>query len=356
MFSAPSPTSAPSLESTLGVLEISVFCVLAMFGFTTMQAYRYFRLSAADRVVLRLSVLFVWHVTASPAIHAFIMVVLNKSNRIANLMTVIGLAYWVHIITIRPDHQLGSLNHSPLLTTITIFFGILAVRIVQAIMSYRIYLFTRSIALTCFLATLTLVSFTGGLCSGVKALRMRKDVNAFQHKNRVLLGVTLGLEAVTDICLAGVTCWYLRRERRRGVRTRTALQLNTLIRWSLQSGIFTSAVVLATALCFILLTDSFWWIGLWVAVPAVYSNSLLALLNGRNSLANINPSSFNTLPVTDSHTSSSQSLPRTRGALTTSFWSHSDSACSSVAPRTRSALEPPVPVFLARPFVYGKVF
>lgn len=61
-------------------------------------------------------------------------------------------------------------------------------------MSYRIYLFTRSIALTCFLATLTLVSFTGGLCSGVKALRMRKDVNAFQHKNRVLLGVTLGLE------------------------------------------------------------------------------------------------------------------------------------------------------------------
>lgn len=59
------------------------------------------------------------------------MVVLNKSNRIANLMTVIGLAYWVHIITIRPDHQLGSLNHSPLLTTITIFFGILAVRIVQ---------------------------------------------------------------------------------------------------------------------------------------------------------------------------------------------------------------------------------
>lgn len=41
MFSAPSPTSAPSLESTLGVLEISVFCVLAMFGFTTMQVITY---------------------------------------------------------------------------------------------------------------------------------------------------------------------------------------------------------------------------------------------------------------------------------------------------------------------------
>ena len=71
-----------------------------------------------------------------------------------------------------------------------------------------------------------------------------------------LMSCSSSRQAVTDICLAGATCWYLRRDRWRGMRNRTAIQLNTLIRWSLQSGIFTSAIVLGTALCFVFLTDS----------------------------------------------------------------------------------------------------
>lgn len=48
-------------------------------------------------------------------------------------MTVIGLAYWVYIASTRVllDQRPRSLNRSPLVTAITIFFGILAVRVVQ---------------------------------------------------------------------------------------------------------------------------------------------------------------------------------------------------------------------------------
>lgn len=60
---AVSPAMAPSLDSTLGAVELAILLSSVLYGVTTMQAYLYLQSPRQDRLWLRGLAAIVWYVT-----------------------------------------------------------------------------------------------------------------------------------------------------------------------------------------------------------------------------------------------------------------------------------------------------
>jgi hypothetical protein len=224
------PSPVFNLENTLGVSEISTFVLLALFGFTTMQTYHYFQNCDHDKFAFKASILSIW---------------------LANLVVCAGSCYRVFVDTVTAgsvQEQISKLGGIPLLPAISVLFGVLTVRLVQGLLTYRVHLFSRSIPLTIFACTLCIMSTVGGIITAVRAIESRNSILGFREQNTGLLSTTLALEAITDIYLTIAICWFLRKRQCVGSQ-RTSSQLDALVIRSIESGVVTSVLDLVTAFC-----------------------------------------------------------------------------------------------------------
>ncbi|KAH9060492.1 hypothetical protein EDB87DRAFT_1831480 [Lactarius vividus] len=108
------------------------------------------------------------------------------------------------------------------------------------------------------------------------ALKQFSSVHSFVWASYIALGsIALG-----DSLVAASMCWYLYRRRTGFAKTDSIIL--TLMAYSINSGLLTGLLGIATTICFIVLPTSLVWIAFSWAMSKCYVNSLLAMLNSRD--------------------------------------------------------------------------
>ncbi|KAJ7494353.1 hypothetical protein B0H11DRAFT_2004280 [Mycena galericulata] len=148
---------------------------------------------------------------------------------------------------------------------------------VQVFFSVRIYHLSRSLFIPglCWLFSfLRIVGAAVEFGAGLKS----QSLTAYVSKWGWLFEVGWSIAFSNDLIIAG-TMAYLLFKQRNGAQKKTLAIVDKLIKWTLETGILTSAAGLITLAAFLADRDGWIWASWWVIQARLFSNSLLARLN-----------------------------------------------------------------------------
>jgi len=93
---------------------------------------------------------------------------------------------------------------------------------------------------------------------------------------------TFSLTALTDAVIALLLCFYLARQKTHFKQTQTLIR--KVIKYTITTGLFTSVVAIISLITFVLKENTFVFFSTYFSLGSLYTNSLLASLNTRQSL------------------------------------------------------------------------
>jgi hypothetical protein len=94
-----------------------------------------------------------------------------------------------------------------------------------------------------------------------------------------VISAALGTSTAIDFFIAAAMCWYLHKSR--GVASRLNSRIDLVMQYSLSSGLLTSACSLSAMFTYLLLPNTFVFLGLEFMLTKFYVGSFLAMLNAR---------------------------------------------------------------------------
>ncbi|KAJ8507300.1 hypothetical protein ONZ45_g10321 [Pleurotus djamor] len=255
-----------NLLDTIAVIEIGTMVSVFLFGVSVVQAYLYFASFPGDHFRLKALVasvitLELGHTIA--VLHAFYTISVKLYNR--------------------PD--LIFANTPAGIAVATLLSGYIAC-LVQVFFANRMKEFAHRRYLTFLCWTLSALRAIATTATTV--VMSTNTLTRFTEHWGWLVGTTLIIGAVVDIIIAVGLCYDLYQKRNWGdTFTRTTKTLDRAILMTIQTGLLTSVMTLAVTVCFIVVVDSFIWVGIYVCLARVFSNTLLATLNYRKTLREI---------------------------------------------------------------------
>ncbi|KAJ7610515.1 hypothetical protein FB45DRAFT_942621 [Roridomyces roridus] len=116
---------------------------------------------------------------------------------------------------------------------------------------------------------------------------------ALFYKFQWISSAGLACASMADVLIAVSLCWYLMKTRT-GLQTKTDSIVTRLILYAINTGLLTSVVVLMDMICFLTMPDNLIHLSFNIMVGKLYSNSLLATLNFRNSVRKRNKDGITT--------------------------------------------------------------
>ncbi|KAF5365649.1 hypothetical protein D9758_003160 [Tetrapyrgos nigripes] len=105
---------------------------------------------------------------------------------------------------------------------------------------------------------------------------------ALFHKFQWIASTGLACAAVADLLIAASLSFYLHRSRT-GIRTTDSI-INKLLLYAINTGLLTSIFALTDMICFLTMPNNLIHIAFNLMIGKLYTNSLLASLNVRDSL------------------------------------------------------------------------
>ncbi|KAJ6493263.1 hypothetical protein C8R45DRAFT_1212659 [Mycena sanguinolenta] len=259
-MSASSPT-IPALDAYLGTTLIGGVLGTFLFGIATLQTYIYYNLYPTDSTLMKTVVSALWFIELGHTIsfwHAFYQ------------LTVTFYGQFAHIFD--PPHSLE----------LTILFAALVNVIVQTFFAYRIRTLSGKwlMPVTCSILTIARFAFDMELLvsfwSSASGFRL---LQTSMHWAMILV-LSLGLAA--DILIAASLCFFLWQIRSTGGHfQQTRNTVDTLIVWSVETTTITSAAGMLQLIFFCARPDLVW-MTFYLIQSKLYSNSILAHLNGRD--------------------------------------------------------------------------
>ncbi|KDR74771.1 hypothetical protein GALMADRAFT_141110 [Galerina marginata CBS 339.88] len=255
-----STDSGCEVHSTLGALLIGLFVSSCLFGIGTVQTYIYYTQFRNDKMHMKIMVLSMWPCELGHCIcllHAFYTIVIHK--------------YWQqHCIETIPTSMVVSIALSGVIGTVVQIFFIERVRNVSG----RII-----IPIACWIASMTRFVLT--LVMTRKAVTV--NLNEFDRHLKWLCVTVLALGAAVDFFVAVSLSYYLKARRINGFPV-TSLMIDKITAWTIQTGVLTSLAGLCMLVLFVVIPENFIWLAIFMSLSRLFSNSLLALLNGRAGL------------------------------------------------------------------------
>ncbi|KAJ7898602.1 hypothetical protein B0H14DRAFT_174369 [Mycena olivaceomarginata] len=248
-------------DSTLGALLIGTLVSYALFGVTTTQVYIYYGRFPQDSWGLKSFVVAAWccdfaH-TICIAITIYTMVITNYGHP--------------ERLFVLPNSLLASIFIGGLLS-----FG------VQLFFSFRIYPLSKSFWVPCICWALSLFRFVPP--NVILFVFGRGPAAQFLGRFGPLFdAIWPPASAANDLLIAGTLVILLYRRRNAGLGSTIAM-VDKLIVWTIETGVVTSIASLLMLIVFIVLPSTFAWLAIFVVIPRLFSNSLLASLNSRAAL------------------------------------------------------------------------
>ncbi|KAH9884530.1 hypothetical protein C8Q73DRAFT_796237 [Cubamyces lactineus] len=324
----------PSLGTTLGPIYLGVTMGMMLYGLTIHQAYRYYKHCPEDRFFYPKGIvsLILQVPLAFETVHTVVWMYLGYRYLVIEAFDIGGIlaSHWTVSFTF-------------ILTPCTLYTC-------QVFYCYRIWHFGSTFYRR-FLIPAAVTMCTGvmfAIVAGVKAFLTVRRITDLSRLNW-MVSIAYGFSGGSDILLAGILIFTLLRIRKESKVRSTRSVLNTLIIYTINTGLLTSIVSFFAFLFATVLPGNFIYAGisivgskrehiapgvviasvaLIVQRPSVYANSVLALLNSRRYLNNRLQDDFSSVdmggedtPEQTSSTSRSQpmrSAPRGRARDETS--------------------------------------
>lgn len=253
---------------TVGAYLIGCIVSSFLFGIVTLQCYIYFERFQSDHWVLKTLVGIIW--------------VLELAHTIC-----VSAALYTMAVSNYADPI--SLEKPPRTLDISVFLSGCIAPIVQAIFAERVRRFSGSWIIPFVCWTLSFLRFVGSMVMGAGAVTM-KNLSQFEDDWGWLIKAILAIGAVVDVIIALSLCWALNEKRARAFDGTMRL-VNVLTKWAIETGTVTSIAAISVFVTFTVMEKNFIWIALYTLLARCFSNSLLATLNGRTSLREMNASS-----------------------------------------------------------------
>ncbi|KAJ7777013.1 hypothetical protein B0H16DRAFT_1504051 [Mycena metata] len=243
------------LNGSLGAIEVGAVAGTFLFGIMTLQTFHYYRNFPADSKLLKVIVGLVWSFELGhtmSCLHALYS------------QTVTFYGSPSHVLSPPPSEDITVLFAALIYTIVQIFF---ANRV--RILSGRPYIMT----IACILGLLRLVGHMA-----ILALLLRYIRVTILLEWRWLVITSLSLDLSMDILITASLCYYFWRIRSEHARMRSTV--DTLMLWTCESTLMTSATSILQMILFLTRTDLVW-VGVFVFQAKIFSNAMLASLNGR---------------------------------------------------------------------------
>ncbi|TBU25224.1 hypothetical protein BD311DRAFT_765124 [Dichomitus squalens] len=267
---APPLSNALGLDDTLGVVLVCTCFGCMLFGLTTHQTYRYFRLYPTDSLILKF----------------FVILILGID--ILNTMLSIHICYF-YLITnyFNPVRLLDGVWSIRLIVISTGCMMIVS----HLFYARRVYLLSGGTQWPVVLIVVLLFAELG-LCIGatIEAF-LQPTFKGYQHFAWLICSA-LGAAVLLDLFISSMLILYLRKSRT-GFK-RTDSMVDVLMVYSINTGLSTSIVNFTAAITAITMPDKLVYTGLYIFASKMYSNSLLAVLNSRRSLVDKGMEGFET--------------------------------------------------------------
>ncbi|KAF7352526.1 hypothetical protein MVEN_01217600 [Mycena venus] len=167
---------------------------------------------------------------------------------------------------------------------LTLLFSTLVTTTVQIFFAKRIQLFSQEKLvpfITCILAGVVSMGVVA-----IVALLSAHNTLEILKPYRWLGSIVLALTAFVDVLIATSMCYFLQRARSADFQ-KTATIIDTLITWSIESTVVKSGASIIQLVLFLTRPNDFLWIIFFVPKASLFSNSMLASLNGRQRLTSV---------------------------------------------------------------------
>ncbi|KAL4250062.1 hypothetical protein ABKN59_004919 [Abortiporus biennis] len=260
----PSPLDALAgvhFDNTIGALLIALIICALLTGIGSLQTFLYFTVSAKrDNTALRGLVAFLWILdvlaTAFGAIGVYTYVITNYANPAA----------------------LPIINWSTSAYTMVGGIGDFCVR---CVFIYRIWLLSKMRIIPCGIMAFNFVVLAFSFVIAATYIQVRNffELDGITWKYTLIFS----LIAFTDTLIAIILCGLLWR-RKRGLFQRTDSQIDILMAYSIHTGALTSLFGIAVLTAYLTMPNNLIYVGIYVIVPKLYHNALLASLNGRETI------------------------------------------------------------------------
>ncbi|KAH9884527.1 hypothetical protein C8Q73DRAFT_796234 [Cubamyces lactineus] len=275
----------PSLATTLGSIYLGVTIGLMLYGLTVHQAYRYYKHYPEDGLLYPKGI--VTLVLVFETLHTVVWMYIGYRYLVSEAFNITG--------------ELS--NHWTVSCTFLVTsFSVYAC---QTFYCCRIWNFGASyyrwFLIPAIVSMCTGLSFA--IVAGVKAFLIVERIIDLD-KISWMVSVAYGFSVSSDIILAGILIFTLLRIRRESKVPSTRTVLNTLIIYTINTGLLTSIVSFFAFLFAIVLRGNFIYAGVSIVGAKLYANSVLALLNSRRYLNNRLQDDFSSVSMGNSETSS----------------------------------------------------
>lgn len=252
---------APSLTLSLGAVEVGCFINAFLYGITTVQVYIYFTRTSHIQPLIRLMVTTIWLFDT------------------ANSCFIAMYLYYV-TVTHFGDREVLSQNYWSLGTS-AVFIGAVGA-VAQGYFAYRIHVISRTWIITCISWILSLLTLIMSSYLTVVSTSSATTQEYFASHFGWLVTTCLVLMHVVDCINTAALCFYLRIGKNGSKKVDSVI--NKMFLWTIETGL----VTVVAALLMLVFSQTMKKTSLWICVSVfyskLYSNSLMAMLNGRESL------------------------------------------------------------------------
>lgn len=205
-------------------------------------------------------------------------------TRLLELAHAISVSYGLYLQTITQYGEPETLLKLPFGFDTCLFFSSGIALLAQCFFARRVWVVTdkKLIPVICFI--MASLRFVGSILLAAEAYKM---VTLFKYEDQWEWLITFILVdgACVDVMVAFSLCYNLIEHRRSvTVSLRTVRLLDQLIMWTIQTGLITSLAAVTMTICFLTMKDNYIWLGVYMFLARLFSNSLLASLNARSNL------------------------------------------------------------------------
>jgi len=247
------------MDTTYGALFICLVLGTILYGITVIQTYLYYRQYPNDSRLMRS---FVFLLFLLDTTHLVLITIEVYGKLITNFNNPDALLRpsWAMILQIDCNGLIGLL--------------------VQCFFARRVKIMSRSVILPVVIVIFGCITFGLGVYLTIETFLLEYYSGALKFVWLIATG--MGSAAAADVIIAAALCYCLSKSRTGFARTDSLI--NTLIMYSLATGLATSILALLCVILFVAMRKSFAWVGIFWILGKFYVNSTLVALNCRDSL------------------------------------------------------------------------
>ncbi|KAF8226478.1 hypothetical protein L208DRAFT_356665 [Tricholoma matsutake] len=253
--------------STYGSLLLGASFAYGLTGSLCLQIAAYFKFYPEDRYAKKILVI--------------VVLIIDLTHT-----SLICASLFYYFLTHFGDHHM--IDHIPWSIAFTVVLTAIQTFIVHCFFAHRILKSSRgNWYITTPILCLAFCRLLAASVSTAEMLRVHKYSAFIKRYPSLIFTLGLSLSSTTEIMITTSQFYYLRNLRGLSDSTLTIQAIDLLIRYTLETGALTCLITTVSLICWLSMRRNLVFLGLHFVIAKLYANTLLASLNTRKELRNL---------------------------------------------------------------------